>query len=67
MIVRFTVFGVEVWALEIGEAVEEEAESDCCIGAGATHNFDRDTEPLSPDDRWVWPWDDKHRGFGFRL
>ena len=27
----------------------------------------RDTEPYSPDDRWVWPWDDKHRGFGFRL
>ena len=66
MIVRFTVFGYEVWALEFGETVEEEAEEEQQIGAGSTHNFDRDTEPYSPDDRWIWPWDDKHRGFGFR-
>ena len=59
-------FGVEVWALEFGDDTVEEDVEEQQIGAGATHNFDRDTEPYSPDDRWVWPWEDKHRGFGFR-
>ena len=35
------------------------------IGGGSTHNFDRDENPLSPDDRYDWEWEDK-KGFGFR-
>lgn len=45
------------------ELIEEDEESPA-IGGGSAHNFERDTDPLSPDDRYDWPWEGK--GFGFR-
>lgn len=64
MIIRLTIFGVEVLCLSLGNFVlaeEEEDESECSIGGGSSHNFERDPSPLSPDDRYDWSdWD-----FGF--
>jgi hypothetical protein len=67
MIIRLTVFGIEVFCLSAGnfileeESEEEEPEADCSIGGGPSQNFERDTNPLSPDDRYDWgEWD-----FGF--
>lgn len=67
MIIRLTIFGVEVMCLSLGnfvlaeEAEDDEEQPDCSIGGGSSHNFERDPNPLSPDDRYDWSdWD-----FGF--
>ena len=67
MIIRLTVFGIEVFCLSLGnfildeEQEEDEDEEESSILGGSSHNFERDTTPLSPDDRYDWgEWD-----FGF--
>jgi len=75
---RFAVYvlGCEVFAVEFGDAWEVEeavegAEGDVEGPArydGSSANgahLERDTSPLSPDDRYGWEWEDKGRGFGF--
>ena len=70
MRIRFTLFGREVWCLEIGRIVaEDEGETDEFLDAhikgGETHNFERDTTPLDPADHYgSWEWEDRN-GFGF--
>lgn len=63
MILRLTVFGIEVFCLSLGNFIlddEEEAEEEQHpIGGGHTHDFERDPCPLSPDDRYDWEF-----GFG---
>jgi hypothetical protein len=66
MIIRLTIFGIEVLCLSLGnfilddEEAEEEAEDEPqLIGGGHTHDFERDPYPLSPDDRYDWEF-----GFG---
>jgi hypothetical protein len=66
---RFCVFGVEVLSFE---SVPDSSDADSggannSFGAGETHNFERDTSPLSPDDRWDWPYEDRRGGFGFKI
>lgn len=73
-----SILGQEVFSVEIArqrtaqalaEAIAELVDDDDDkrkIAGGETHNFERDHDPLNPDDRWDWPWDDRHRGFGFR-
>lgn len=40
------------------------AEDEAGFGGGSAHNFERDVNPLSPDDRYDWEYYDKG-GFGF--
>ena len=58
MIIRLTVFGIEVFCLSLGnfllEPEEESEEESGSISGGSSHNFERDTTPLSPDDRYDW-------------
>ena len=44
--------------------VEEEEES-ARIEGGSAHTFERDFDPIKPEDRYNYEWEDK-RGFGFR-
>jgi hypothetical protein len=43
---------------------EEEEEEEARIEGGSAHNFERDVNPIRPEDRFDWEWEDK-RGFGF--
>ena len=69
-----SILGTEVFSVEISrhsstqslvDAIAELAgddEEECQgIGGGATHSFERDPNPLSPDDRYP-AWEDR---FGF--
>jgi hypothetical protein len=60
MMLRITVFGWEIVAIECGRYTSYEEDEGLPAGGGSVHNFERDLEPLSPDDRYA-PWD----GFGF--
>jgi hypothetical protein len=66
--IRFRIFGFTIWSIEIVDYVveSEDVESDCGMLGGSTHNFDRDVNPISPEDRYNWEWEDKRKGFGFR-
>jgi hypothetical protein len=55
---RLRLFGWEIASLER----DDEEEPMPGITGGSSHNFDRDTEPLNPDDRYDWDIDK----FGFR-
>ena len=47
-------------------AFEVEAEEDSArIEGGSAHNFERDFDPIKPEDRYNWEWEDKRREFGF--
>jgi hypothetical protein len=46
--------------------VEEEDDDEPGIEGGSAHNFERDMDPLKPEDRYDWEWEDRKRGFGFR-
>ena len=46
--------------------VVEEEDDEPGIEGGSAHNFERDMDPLKPEDRYDWEWEDKRRGFGFR-
>lgn len=57
MRLRLTIFGYEVLSIELGPSDEAEAEAEA-LSAGATHNFERDTDPLDPTDHYG-EWEDK--------
>lgn len=60
------VFGFTVFSWEIIQYdLMEEEPGDAKIGGGPSHNFERDDDPLSPEDRYDWEWEDK-KGFGFK-
>lgn len=70
MRIRFTVLGFEMWCLEVEllslEIVEAEEPTppttDCSIGGGPTHNFERDV----PVPEYEWGEDGyDSRKFGF--
>ena len=68
LIVR--VLGIQVATIEVDgllvETEEEEDEEEATrIEGGSAHNFERDVDPLKPEDRYDWEWEDKRRGFGF--
>lgn len=62
----FALFGITIftWKIVEYEFVDEEPEASK-IGGGSAHNFERDYDPLSTDDRYGWEWEDK-KGFGFK-
>jgi hypothetical protein len=43
----------------------EEEDGSAHIEGGSAHNFERDFDPITPEDRYNYEWEDK-RGFGFR-
>lgn len=45
--------------------VAEEEDGSARIEGGSAHNFERDFDPIAPEDRYNYEWEDK-RGFGFR-
>jgi hypothetical protein len=65
LIVR--VLGIQVATIEVDGLLveEEEGEEEARIEGGSAHNFERDVNPIRPEDRFDWEWEDK-RGFGFR-
>ena len=65
LIVR--VLGIQVATIEVdGLLVETEEDDEPGIEGGSAHNFERDMDPLKPEDRYDWEWEDRKRGFGFR-
>ena len=68
LIVR--VLGFQVATIEVDgllvETEEEEDEDEARIEGGSAHNFERDVNPIKPEDRYDWEWEDTKRGFGFR-
>ena len=62
-VLGFPVATIEVDGLLV--ETEEEEEEATRIEGGSAHNFERDVDPLKPEDRYDWEWEDK-RGFGFR-
>lgn len=48
-----------------GLFVEEEEDEGPRIEGGSAHNFERDVNPVTPEDRYNYEWEDR-RGFGFR-
>lgn len=64
MKLRLTIFGFEMFSLELVKTVSLALElEDGTVLGGEGHNFERDPAPLSPDDRYApdWEW----KGFGF--
>ncbi len=63
------VLGIQVATIEVDgllvETEEEDDEEGARIEGGSAHNFERDVDPLKPEDRYDWEWEDKRRGFGF--
>jgi hypothetical protein len=69
MILVVKLFGViPVLTVELPsqDFVVEEEEDEPGIEGGSAHNFERDMDPLKPEDRYDWEWEDRKRGFGFR-
>jgi hypothetical protein len=70
MILVVKLFGlVPLFTVELPSqafVVEEEEEDEAGIEGGSAHNFERDMDPLKPEDRYDWEWEDRKRGFGFR-
>jgi hypothetical protein len=67
LIVR--VLGIQVATIEVDGLLvetEEEENDEPGIEGGSAHNFERDMDPLKPEDRYDWEWEDRKRGFGFR-
>lgn len=63
LVVRYTlrVFGIPVLSLDV-DGISYVTEDDCRIEGGSAHNFERDVNPVTPEDRYSWEeWD----GFGF--
>ena len=66
MILRVTIRGREVLAVEIARSTEVETEVEECenytdMTGGSSHNFERDVNVLDPNERYA-PWD--RFGFG---
>jgi hypothetical protein len=69
MILVVKLFGViPVLTVELPSQnfVVEEEDDEPGIEGGSAHNFERDMDPLKPEDRYDWEWEDRKRGFGFR-
>jgi hypothetical protein len=70
MILVVKLFGViPVLTVELPSqdfVVVEEEDDEPGIEGGSAHNFERDMDPLKPEDRYDWEWEDRKRGFGFR-
>jgi hypothetical protein len=69
MILVVKLFGIiPVLTVELPsqDFVVEEEEDEPGIEGGSAHNFERDMDPLKPEDRYDWEWEDRKRGFGFR-
>lgn len=64
--VRYTlrVFGFPVLSLDttVYEVVCDEDAAH--IEGGSAHNFERDVNPVTPEDRYNWEWEDR-KSFGF--
>jgi hypothetical protein len=64
------VFGIPVLTVDVMDGVfvsdVEDDECDTRIEGGSAHNFERDVNPVTPEDRYNWEWEDKRGGFGFR-
>ena len=75
MRIWFNVLGAEVFSfgvrftekpLIVVQKPDDPEESE--ISGGLAGSFERDTDPLSPDDRYNWEWDDKKKAsFGFEM
>ncbi len=65
---RYTlrVFGIPVLSLDTQQFEFVEEQDPPHVGGGSAHNFERDSEPLSPTSHHEWEWEDKKRGFGFK-
>lgn len=69
MKLRFTIFGIEIWAIEFGngpqwEIVDEgQEQSYDDIASGTSHNFERDLNPPDPSNEESWYEDRKRFGF----
>lgn len=62
----FGLFPVVTLDVITGDSCDCEDDSeDSRIEGGSAHNFERDVNPVTPEDRYAWEWDDKRRGFGF--
>jgi hypothetical protein len=48
-----------------GDEEEEVEDHSGRIEGGSAHDFERDVNPIAPEDRYDWEWEDKRRGFGF--
>lgn len=59
------ILGIPVATLDAEGTDEEELDEPSEIGGGSCHDFERDVNPVAPEDRYQWEWDDKRR-FGFR-
>ena len=64
-VLGFPVMTLDVEGVFAVEDEEEESEEPSRIEGGSAHNFERDVDPVAPEDRYQWEWDDK-RKFGFR-
>ena len=69
--VRWTlkIWGIPILCVErtnwVAADDDDEEEDSSRIEGGSAHNFERDVDPVTPEDRYQWEWDDKRR-FGFR-
>lgn len=63
MKVRLIVLGIPVLTLEVEPDVEHVEAEESVIEGGSSHNFERDTNPVTPEDRHKWEWEDRRVGF----
>ena len=63
----FRLFGFPFLTVDVlnGTFTSGEDDDDTRIEGGSAHNFERDVNPVAPEDRYNWEWEDR-RGFGFR-
>jgi hypothetical protein len=69
MTIVFKVFGIPVLTVDVvgvDFVSDGEGECDTRIEGGSAHNFERDVNPVTPEDRYNWEWEDRRGGFGFR-
>lgn len=61
----FGVLPVVTFDVQNGLVFEEVGVDEPHIEGGSAHNFERDVNPVTPEDRYNYEWEDR-RGFGFR-
>ena len=61
-------FGIPVFTIDVEgffiTEEEQQVEEEPRIEGGSAHDFERDCNPVTPEDRYNWEWEDR-RGFGF--
>lgn len=63
----FRLFGLPIFTVDtIHYEIEGDDEDTPTILGGASHDFERDANPITPEDRYDWEWEDRKKGFGFR-